>query len=295
MPEAPRRRSDVECARIAAAFGVVWFHSQEPFGHDVGYGGLVFFIIVSVYFAVSAERIHGWRERAARLLVPCAIWSSLYGVISAVRGVPVFSEGPLSIGSLLATPSIHLWYLPFMFTVLVLLDQLRARTSLRSLGTCCGAIAMAAIASAPLWRSVDLDAPFGQYLHALPPALIGVFFASFRELGGRTRAGLLLGVSAATIAMLVRGQAGIGVTYLVGILPGLLLLLPSSLIPPIGLVESLSATTYGVYLAHPLFLFVCLHFGLLGPLRPVVAFLLPSAGIALTLRYLPRRVTRLAM
>jgi hypothetical protein len=117
------RRQDIEWLRVLACLGIVWYHARGP-GEEFALAGLIVFVMLSVVLAHPREeplkdRLHA---RAERLLLPWIFWWGVYAVLDVVTGRAgrwTAAEWPVL---LLAGPSIHLWYLPFMFFVLLAMD-----------------------------------------------------------------------------------------------------------------------------------------------------------------------------
>lgn len=97
------RNQNLELVRIAAAFGIVLFHSQAN-GAAIGYSGLIAFVILSAMFARPASPT----ALAKGILLPWAFWSIAYGVVNlALRGY-VFRPDLTPIGAVLYGTGVHL-------------------------------------------------------------------------------------------------------------------------------------------------------------------------------------------
>lgn len=121
-------RQDIEILRVLSAFGIVWFHSGAP-GRAFAYSGLVIFIILSVYLSQHGNQHISTRFkiRARRLLVPWSIWFTFYGLIRLLTQKPLRPLENGAIAGVLSGPSSHLWYLPFTFVLLVIIDSARVK------------------------------------------------------------------------------------------------------------------------------------------------------------------------
>lgn len=184
MPEtgatAPARRQDIEAVRLLAAFGIVAFHGGawgSVTVSAIAYGGLMVFLMLTLWLspgAAEAQR-RGWRQlavaRARRLLLPWALWFLFYGLARVLDGgaflelaQPWRAAGygelaALTLGALAGT-SIHLWYLPFVFAALTVLDELKARLPAGWLTGAGAAAALLGLATAAWWRPATLDLPY---------------------------------------------------------------------------------------------------------------------------------------
>lgn len=197
---------------------------------------------------------------------------------------------------LLASPAIHLWFLPFIFLSLVIIDNHRQTLSRKWVATAIGVAAIAAICSAPLWRELDYLPPLGQYFHALPAVLIGIFFGAMTGLGAGARRVLLCGIGISVLIMTLKSQAGMGVTYLVGLAPCIFLFYGRTEKKRKGsFLLSISSATFGVYLLHVFGLMILRFSGVGGILLPLLAFLLTLVVVMALRAYLPAKYVRYLM
>lgn len=292
----PPIRQDIELLRIASAFGIVLLHSGQD-RYEIGYGGLVVFLILSIAFAVEhatpkAALGQILTKRASRLLAPWAVWMAIYGARNhffADRNILEIDRG--WINGLLAGTQIHLWYLPFLFFMVVGLDLVVPRVSKTWLGWLSGLAAIGILASASRWRPwADLHGyPTVQYCHALAGVFTGILLASRKQIGSRGFRSLLAGVFAAIGYTLWRRISGLGVPYLTGtLLCSWVLLRPPSL-PRRWNVTAISGCMFGVYLCHIFFDRIYnIVPGLPGLCEPFLTFGSSLLLIYLLRRFLPR-------
>ena len=254
-----RLRQDIEILRIASAFGIVWFHAgRDTFG--IGYGGLVVFLILSGFFstAQSAKRRSVWQilsRRASRLLVPWAVWMVLYGIRNHFIDRDLIETDRGWFNGLLAGTHIHLWFLPYIFAVSVVLDLLVPRVNLAWLGRICALAAAAILGSISLWWpwAVSHGYPTQQYCHAGAALFIGIFLACAPKVGRVWFAVLLVAVLGSALAQLHWHRQYVGAPYLTGAgLCAWLLLKPPPL-PDWLDVTPISQCTFGIYLTHIFF------------------------------------------
>jgi hypothetical protein len=249
------REPSVELLRIAAAFGVVWYHAQVP-GHDLAYSGLIVFVLLTFAFACgpNLRRPVAVPDLARRLLLPWGTWWLVFGLINGLRGRPVIDTANGWIAGILAGPSIHLWYLPFAFATVVAVGVLKPVLSPRVLAFSAASVATALLIAMPIWRpeSLDCGAPVAQYLHALPPVALGALLGLQRY--GRFERVCLAVAIAALLLVPALGFPDVGVPYLVGTALVAVALAASSLqlfAPGLDL-RPVSGAMLGVYLVHPL-------------------------------------------
>jgi peptidoglycan/LPS O-acetylase OafA/YrhL len=274
------KRPDIEGLRLLSALGIVWFHAGTS-GIALAYSGLVVFLVLSVALGGRSGAPDGatLRRRALRLLRPWLVWFVLYAAFNAVRGLPALPlENGLAAG-VLAGPSIHLWYLPFVFGVLVGLDLLRAQVGLRRLGAAAWVLALAVLATAPWWRPVTLDLPYPllQWADAVAPVLVGIFVLGAGQ-WPRPVALAMAGLLVATAAGLAAFEWS-GTPYAVGLAAALWLLLrrPGPAVHGSAAFSPWTDCAFGIYLSHSLVFALLL--GVPGP--PAEA--LPPAIFALAL------------
>jgi hypothetical protein len=287
------RRQDIEALRLLSAFGIVWFHTGTvgvP-GGGWGYAGLVAFLALSVQLGGRRGQADAatLKRRARRLLLPWACWFGIYGLWNAHQGLPLLAADQHPVAAVLAGTSIHLWYLPFMFMVLVGLDVLKAHAPPALLSAAAGGLAIAGVASAPWWRPISLGWPYPllQWADAAAPVLLGVFLSGASALPRALRLALSAGVVLAAAAILPFQWLG---------LPMLLGSLAALLVHGGGLAGRIridlrpaSDCTLGIYLCHSLVFALLLQVGgLPAELLPLAIFGLSLAGVALLQRAWPR-------
>jgi fucose 4-O-acetylase-like acetyltransferase len=284
-----RKRQDIELLRVLGAFGIVWFHSRAS-GWEFGYAGLMFFLIISLFFWAQSDRdSHGIGGRVSRLLVPWLFWFLFYGAANLATGKPFFPLERGMASGILAGSSIHLWYLPFIFLILVLFDRLRKWISAELLGYGCALAAIAVFVTSGLWGpwSREMGAPVAQYCQAIFGVLVGVFFGRYRVMSAPWRELLLLILIALTLGLYF--VAGIGIPYIVGTTVAAVVLLHGVRLPERFNLEWLSASTLGIYLVHPFYLrLIGKVSDVEGMAYPILAFLLSALTIVLLRRYSPR-------
>lgn len=290
------RRQDIEALRLLACWGIVSFHLR-PTGAAWAYGGLVAFVVLSVWLGGSSTRppdMATVRRRAQRLLLPWALWFIVYASINAARGGDALPAPDGLLAATLAGPSIHLWYLPFMFGALLLLDVLRAHIAPRTLAAVAGVLALLVTATVPWWRPVSLQLhyPVLQWCDAIGPVLFGVFLAGMQQLDAALRRTLLAGIAMAVAWVCTQEWVG----------PSLLLGYAATAVLASGRTSTwlradltpLSSCTFGIYLAHSAVALALLTSGVVRPdalpeaLLPEAVLLLALAGTWLLRRWLPR-------
>ncbi|MEK8025566.1 acyltransferase family protein [Pseudaquabacterium rugosum] len=247
-------RVDVEILRILATIGIVWFHAGAP-GSGIAYGGLLVFFVISIWFSdFGAGSFSAYALKLAnRLIRPWLIWCVIYAAVNILRRRPIVEGGESWIGYL-AGPSVHLWYLPFAFFVLVV-GYAFWRCFSPLLGFMLAIIfALTILVFVPFWRpeSLGLPIPLPQYAHALFGVCLGFAFRFSKGLPPAWVFGAMTALIFASIARLP--WSGIGSTYLVAVIASLALVFPLDKIfgslRNIGL-PLLGRHSFGVYFIHP--------------------------------------------
>jgi surface polysaccharide O-acyltransferase-like enzyme len=289
------RRTDIDGLRLLSAFGIVWFHSGHS-GIALAYSGLVVFTVLSVALGGKSggPDLATVQRRALRLLRPWLLWFGLYAGFNLVRGLPALPLENGLLAGVLAGPSIHLWYLPFAFGVLLALDLLRAHVARRTLAAAAWVLALAAMASAPLWRPVTLSLPYPllQWADVLAPVLVGVFALGAREGCWSRRSALTMAAALVLAAALLAAFDWVGTPYAVGLAASLLVLLrqpPAASAATVDL-SPLTDCSFGIYLSHSLVFALLLAHGpgLSDEALPLAIFALALAGTWALRRWLPR-------
>jgi hypothetical protein len=247
-----RRNQAIELLRILGAFGIVWFHSGAP-GHEIAYSGLSLFIIITLYFETGPnwDRHRSIKSRALRLLWPWAFWFAVYAAGNVALGKdPVPLDNGL-IAGILDGSHPHLWYLPFMFAVLVLIDVVKPIISQKTLFRGAAALFFFVFVTASVWRPTSLLAgpPYEQWAQATPALLLGILFGAARSdkagHGVILAAMLMLGYATAL------GHFGLPHTIAAGLMLAALAYRGKAHMP---LIAEAAGVTFGVYLIHPIFL-----------------------------------------
>lgn len=264
---------EIEVFRIFSAFGIVWFHSGLHTGRQFAYGGLIYFIIISIFFTLKSKNPQRLSKRFKKLILPFILWTLFYGFINFLFNRTIFPDGFEGISIILTTTSIHLWYLPFVFILLIILDCFKLYFSRISLIYLFGVSAIILLYISPIWRNIDFIIPFAQYAHALPAAFIGIFISS------KIHTKLWFLIMFGIVTSLFRNFHDIGITYISGLLPCIFLFVGHEIKKPDSIIFKISSATFGVYLLHPFILNVLKHIGVEYFWLPIFAFFISLAII----------------
>lgn len=284
------KRQDIELLRVISAFGIVWFHLGGV-GRDIAYSGLIVFLVLSLYLSAQSTRVSkNVMDRVKRLLVPWFVWFVIYGAINLTMHKPLIPLDNGIIFGILAGPSIHLWFMPFIFFALLAFDWLRDRVTPRLIAYACAASAILIFIMASDWRpwSLKLGAPIAQYAHAANGILIGIFLAYYYALPKLARSALLLIILALAAYLSILPVPGVGVPYLLGVSVSAAVLLLNRTLPARINFNWLSECALGIYLIHPFCFMIIFHTGLVSGLSmPFVVFFASSVSVMLLKRIAP--------
>lgn len=295
-----RRRQDIEWLRVLACLGIVWYHARGP-GEEFALAGLIVFVMLSVVLVHPREEPlkDRLRARAERLLLPWIFWWGVYAVMDVVTGRAgrwTTAEWPVL---LLAGPSIHLWYLPFTFFVLLAMDAWHrcfpggAPVWAGLLGVFT-ATALLLLATQGVLMPVSLEYPFAQYLQVLPAVLVGLFLRRWNTQPPWARWLALVWVLLGLWGLASHPVQGMSWPYLIGFPLGLLLLRPGVRYRVPWSAAPLSRATLGIYLVHPLALMLAAKLGFLvrEPVVILLVFLMAWAAVSGVHRMFPNLAGR---
>lgn len=246
----------MEAFRTIAAAMIVWYHAGVG-AQELAYGGLIVFLIISTYLAAQAANRSietGLKVKFQRLMIPWACWMVVYGAVNLILGKPLMPESSSWLGKLLTGTATHLWYMPFIFGTLLLVDVLKNNVAPPIIGAVSGIAAASILFTVALWRdySLTLGYPMAQYCHAAAGALIGLFFGYRLRMPSNLFFVLLVLVVAGAVYALP--WRGVGATYLVGILFGGALSFEWLDNFNFRILERIAPYTLGIYFIHILVL-----------------------------------------
>ncbi|MES2699826.1 MAG: acyltransferase family protein [Pseudomonadota bacterium] len=290
----PARNQAIELLRTGAALGIVAFHAAID-GAAVFYAGLVVFLFLASMMEVGPnwERPRTAPQLARRLLIPFVFWYLVYLAANVAFGRPPFpSLHPLTV--IFAGPSVHLWFLPFIFAVLVLLNVAKRRVSAQGVLLVAATLAAVVLAAASWWRPVagEFPVPVPQWAHAAAAVLLGAAFGAAGRNRGKA-ATVIAGVIilAGLAALVVWPAPGVTAAYLIGVAGCTAAVALKQWVPERWNVQPVADCMFGVYLIHVLALAAG---GLVLPKNGLVLVMAAFAGSLLVVyvarKYLP--VTR---
>jgi surface polysaccharide O-acyltransferase-like enzyme len=255
-------------AAIVWFHAAIWLHTATEATHALGAVGLGIF----GYFAFlqpSQQRGLNIAIKANwnRLFKPYMGWWLIYALVSIwrARGLPPTLISPHSIWVVLAWPSIHLWFLPF-----VLFGNIGARIALEIAAPINGqlkgcltlAAGLCAVSVVPVFSK--LPSVVGQFWIALGSIGLGLTYGYCLRLDYRDQRQAVFAVSAlvalACVPDWLWGSPYVAIGYTGA---SLLIVLCTIALPRYRFLTRLSTLTLGIYLAHPLALLLVLK--VLGP------------------------------
>jgi hypothetical protein len=282
------RNQAIECLRIAAAFGVVWFHSGLD-GKLIAYSGLVVFLALSAYFVTVAPstKTKTASDLAIRLLVPWVCWFVVYSAINYFRGLPIFRASNGLISDILVGPAMHLWYLPFTFFTIPTIKFVQRRLRPSLFFFVATVLAFLGLLTNIISYSWKLDVPYPQYLFAIAPVATGIVLG-MRDQIKFARMAIFI-ILALSLLLCLTPWSNLCVPYFIGLgITTLAIEYGDRLVPIIFKIDWLSKCTSGVFLTHPLFLSLAKLITNNPTVAGVVAaYLLSTASTFLILREAP--------
>ncbi|MFT4150951.1 MAG: acyltransferase family protein [Paracoccaceae bacterium] len=257
-PDQAFRHQAVELGRFAAAFGIVMAHAMPLTLGRAGQLSLSFFVILTAFLSgqslVRAPGRYHWWPRAVRLLLPWLACCALFRLVEWK-----ISDPPLGFWeirdpwSLLAGPEYHLWFLPFLILATATVRPVgRFAMTGRGLELAFSLIAVLALPAFTAHHRGLLPVPLSQWAAILPTYLWGLLCGIAVAQGRGNVAALgLAGVTAAGV-IATGGQA----FWPLSIPLAAALLWALWKTPLVGNWKMLGDAAFGIYLLHPLMLFV---------------------------------------
>lgn len=247
-----------ELVRFACAAAIVVCHVDTTNANYLAFS-LSLFLILTTTLSVQAVQTRDpgrfVRSRARRILVPWLAWSVFYTVLAIAMTrdwrAPLVPDSPWTflIGS-----TIHLWFLPFVFVVSVLVASIapHVRTG-RQVAWMTAAFVPIGIGSFYLHQLGILPDPFGQWAYSLPAVLFGLVVA----LAGQHDSRLLPIVFVVAVSVPAYALGGpLHAAPHLAIAAILYMLCARMQVPGHPLVTELGRLAFGVYLIHPFMMLV---------------------------------------
>lgn len=282
-------RHDIELLRICGAFGIVWYHSV-PFGNEVAYSGVVVFVVISIVLNGQSSTNLKLERLTRRLIIPWLAWFIIYLTGKSFFGIPIFSGSHYSILTILSGPNIHLWFIPFIYLSVIVFRYTRIALGESPLTIASSIFGGGMLLSSGNWQewSMTIDSPLPQFIHALPAVFLGVLVNNAKNYRPPLKLVVLLVVPVCSLAALP--QYGVGLTYFIGSILTLSLCFSGGWINKIWNVRRFSRLSFGIYLAHPLFILIALKTQLAsGVVLAFVVFFASAIAIHLVQRLAPKR------
>lgn len=268
------RNGSIDILRFAGAIGIIWFHLDLP-GAGTALSALPMFVALFVCFGMG-------RSRAAlqsRLLTPWLFWSAIFIFAKVgqalVSGAPLASE--FATWMFFAGPSIHLWFLPFSYLFVRLMQRV-PRDAWLPLAI--------VLVPASLWlaNGVSLPQPFAQWATVIPAAFMGLMLHSLGPNSLRAHNFGWMSVACAAVLAL-SGLEQVAYQYVLGMSAMLMALAVP--MPQTQWCKRAAETSFGLYLLHPLIVAGALYI----PLNSMVLQTLIVVGASIVLTQMVRKVT----
>jgi peptidoglycan/LPS O-acetylase OafA/YrhL len=253
---ATTRNGFVDSLRFFAALGIVLFHMEMP-GGTLGLAALSFFTALLAYYAARYAGENSFEFQVQRLnqriLWPWMGWSLIYIVAKLIDAHLSGRRYSSELESYMwwTGPSLHLWYLPFAFTVSLAITQLIApiKVSTPLYGVLLACLVALCLSCGYGLNSGVIDKPWLQWLSVMPAVFIGIMLAAANDRPGRILS-LLFAILVGGLVTHTSGFYALAMQLAVG---GLAAILAVQWNPGSNrLTFWLGAISLGIYLAHPL-------------------------------------------
>ncbi|PTT64972.1 hypothetical protein DBR34_03440 [Stenotrophomonas sp. HMWF003] len=270
------RNQGIELVRTLAAFAIVWYHSKAV-GSEISYSGLSAFLMLTMLFEVGSN----WSRRvriaalARRLLIPWAFWFAVFGAINLARHQPFISLEYSGgwVAGVFAGSSIHLWYIPFIFALIVALAVVKRSVDRQVLFWLAMTATVVNLATVGQWEpwSRQIGYPLAQWMQASTAVLIGLLIGLHRSTRWGTQA-LAVALMLAAATWVFSPLPGVALPHMIAALVLLAALRWGDRIPASPVMQTLANATFGIYLCHPIFLGAAKQLPLHVALRVTLAF-----------------------
>lgn len=289
-------RQDIELLRTVCSFGIVWFHAQAMPGHAFAHSALLVFLCLSSYLPDYQKGTFFTRlkSRGERLLLPWITWFSLYAIIYFYNRHELLKQGVHPFNWVLSGgASIHLWYLPFAFLALTVIDASELSFGKRPLLVFCGSVSLLLITTSNSWSPwiIETSQPWQQYAFSICAVLLGPIFKALSATE-RKRHTALVGICMSAFSWIYMPEA-LQVQYTTCIVVMTVIATNTLRSVPASFFSSLGGYTFSTYLSHIFFLrlAVRLHVDHLG-FSATVAWLMSMLAAAMIAKLIPSRPRR---
>jgi len=187
-------------------------------------------------------------------MVPWIFWSLIYGAENVVKHEQFIDTSRGIVAGVLASPSIHLWYLPYAFFVLVVTDLVKLRVPVVSFSLVCGFASSMMLFLTHFWRpsSIAEGYPWAQYIHGLAAIFFGLFLANYARMNKVVLILLVVLNVVSTVFYLETKNCGIEYTVAYSVLSLIVLFGGSIKLARTSILFGVSQCSFGVYLVHML-------------------------------------------
>lgn len=250
-------KHSIDLVRFIAACGIVWYHVGSP-GSNIEYCWLLVFMIFSIALMMNGSTDHFILAKFKRFMIPWIFWSFVYGFTKIAKAAIV--KKPLFYKfypwMLFTGVSLHLWFLPFAFLIMILLFIIKKNINLNTDKNYIWALisGLSLVIVSYVYGSTIGIVPLTQWAFIFPAVPVGIYFSSIRHNSIK----MLIFDNHIWILMLfiallaVLQWSGVYVYYIVAILVCAFAWLYD--MKESKVISYLGGLSFGIYLIHELFI-----------------------------------------
>ncbi|PSU23315.1 hypothetical protein CTM88_19980 [Photobacterium aquimaris] len=280
-------KAEIEFFRVLSMFGIIYFHSGYQHFKFVAYGGLVFFTVTAVFFYLQSDK----KVNINRYIIPWSFWFLFYAIFSYLVNGYVFHNETNIFTMVFASPSLHLWFVPFISILFLFFGFFPYIFFNKLIGLFSCWFSIFLIVTYSQWDTSELTLPLAQYFHIIPAVLIAISFYSYTYNNDKYIMVSLFLLYGIVFLLIIFNNSNYAITYFFGLLPCLYLLKSKFIISKDSFLFKVSSSTFGVYFVHIFMFSFFRYFGLEGLFLLLSVFVCSYIGVFFSRRILPHKVT----
>lgn len=246
---------NLDLLRFLGAIGIIIFHMKGDFS-EIGHSFLHVFVIITVFFSIRSFVGYSFSNflinRFRRLMIPWMFWSFVFltlKISEVLLGHSDLSE-EFYIWMILTGPSLHLWFLPFIFILSIFLYaiyQVHLNIKSQNIRNFSACVVISLIIA---HINVNIGPPFAQWDFVMPSVFLGIALSFVRNLHMIFASAIIFSFLFLTAYIISHDDDLLQISISCFFLSIALLLDLSKFRAPI----SFGQLSFGVYLIHPIFI-----------------------------------------